>query len=95
MPFIGKIGYIASSVHMVAKGTISAGWLCDRMDDDYAYAQVLFVTRTKVICRVLRPEEVEDNSDQDKAGEEEEKPEVDREIKPASGEMVAWVGQER
>ncbi len=58
LPYIGKVGYVANSPGTLAKGTMSAGRLYDRIGE-YAYAQVLFVTQTKVICLVILPEELE------------------------------------
>jgi hypothetical protein len=60
LPFINKIGYVANNPQTVAKGTISAGRLYDQIENE-AYAQVLFVTSSKVICRVLDAEEMKNN----------------------------------
>lgn len=80
LPYIGKIGYVANSPYTVAKGTISAGRLYEQIDE-YAYAQVLFVTSTKVICLVLRPEEVEDPFYRENSAEKSEETSLRREIK--------------
>jgi len=71
LPFIDKVGYVANSPHTVAKGTISAGRLYDQIDE-IAYAQVLFVTATKVICLVLEEEELESEEDLDQANNTEQ-----------------------
>ncbi|MGI6451295.1 MAG: HIRAN domain-containing protein [Desulfitobacteriia bacterium] len=38
LPYIGKVGYVANSPSTMAKGTMSAGRLYDRIGN-YAYAQ--------------------------------------------------------
>lgn len=58
LPFIDTVGYVANSVNTVFAGTCSAGKLYDKIDD-YAYAQVMFITHSSVIALVLSPEEVE------------------------------------
>ena len=62
LPFIDTIGYVANSVNTVFAGTCSAGKLYDKIDD-YAYAQVMFITHSSVIALVLSPEEVENQSE--------------------------------
>ncbi len=62
LPFIDTIGYVANSVNTVFAGTCSAGKLYDKIDD-YAYAQVMFITHSSVIALVLSPEEVENPSE--------------------------------
>lgn len=64
LPFIETIGYVANSTNTVYDGTISAGRLYDKIDD-YAYARVMFVTRTSVIALVLDKEDVEETEDDD------------------------------
>lgn len=62
LPYIDTIGYVANSVNTVFDGTVSAGRLYDRIDD-YAYAQILFVTHSSAIAVVIPKEEIEkDNS---------------------------------
>ena len=62
LPFIDTIGYVANSVNTVFAGTCSAGKLYDKIDD-YAYAQVMFITHSSVIALVLSPDEVENPSE--------------------------------
>ena len=64
LPFIETIGYVANSTNTVYDGTISADRLYDKIDD-YAYARVMFVTRTSVIALVLDKEDVEETEDDD------------------------------
>ncbi len=64
LPFIETIGYVANSTNTVYDGTISAGRLYDKIDD-YAYARVMFVTRTSVIALVLDKGDVEETEDDD------------------------------
>ena len=54
LPTIGTIGYIANSQSTRANGTQSAGRIYDKVDQKF-YAQVMFTTFTKVICRILPP----------------------------------------
>ena len=58
LPFIETIGCVANSVNTVFDGTYSAGRLYDHFDD-YAYAQVMFITHSSVIALFIPKEEVE------------------------------------
>lgn len=58
LPFIDTIGYVANSVRTVFAGTCSAGRLYDKFED-YAYAQVMFITHSSVIAVVVPKEDVE------------------------------------
>lgn len=60
LPFIETIGYVANSVNTVFAGTCSAGKLYDKIDD-YAYAEVMFITHSSVIALVVPPEEIEND----------------------------------
>ena len=51
LPAIGTVGYVANSPHTAAVGTMSAGRLYDRVPRRF-YARVMFITQSKVICRV-------------------------------------------
>ena len=51
-PLLGKVGYVANSVHTTAAGTMSAGRLYNEIPDECA-AIVRFMTCSKVIARVL------------------------------------------
>ena len=61
LPFIDTIGYVANSVGTVFAGTYSAGRLYDKFDE-YAYAQVMFITHSSVIAIVVPKEEVEEKN---------------------------------
>ena len=56
MPEIGKVGYIANSPYTKAEGTLSASRLYDRVGERFI-AEVMFMTGSKIICRVLSLEE--------------------------------------
>ena len=58
LPFIDTIGYVANSVGTVFACTCSAGRLYDKFED-YAYAQVMFITHSSVIAIVVSKDEVE------------------------------------
>ncbi len=58
LPFIDTIGYVANSVGTVFAGTFSAGRIYDKFDE-YAYAQVMFITHSSVIAIVVPKEEAE------------------------------------
>jgi len=57
LPQIGKIGYIANSVHTVIQGTHSAGRLYDKIGKK-AYAEVMFITRDSVIAKIIDASDV-------------------------------------
>lgn len=63
LPFIDRIGYVANSTNTVYQGTISAGRLCDKIED-YAYARTMFITHSSVIALVLDKEDVEESDDE-------------------------------
>lgn len=52
LPYIDTIGYVANSTHTVYDGTQSAGRIYDRIGD-VACAEVMFITHSGVIARVL------------------------------------------
>lgn len=52
LPYIDTIGYVANSTHTVYDGTQSAGRIYDRIGD-VACAEVMFITHSAVIARVL------------------------------------------
>lgn len=58
LPYIGTVGYIANSIVNVAAGTMSAGRLYDKVEDKF-YARVMFITQSKIICRIEEGEEEE------------------------------------
>ena len=56
LPYIDEIGYIANSTHTVFQGTCSASRIYDKIGDT-ALAEVMFITHSSVIARVLSKEE--------------------------------------
>lgn len=52
MKEIGTVGYVANSPYTCATGTISAGRIYDYVPRKFM-VQVMFITGSKVICRVL------------------------------------------
>ena len=59
LPYIDKIGYVANSVNTVFNGTYSASRLYDKFEKA-AYAQVIVVTHSSVIAKLLTDDEVTD-----------------------------------
>lgn len=51
LPIIGQVGYISNSPSTMAGGTTSAGRIYDKVEDVF-YIRVLFITQSKIICRV-------------------------------------------
>lgn len=56
LPYIDEIGYVANSTHTVFQGTYSASRLYDKIGDT-AFAEVMFITHSSVIARVLSEDE--------------------------------------
>ena len=56
MRHFGKIGYLANSTHTVAKGTMSAGRVYDKISDEYV-AKIQFIIGKEAIAKVLTTEE--------------------------------------
>ncbi len=52
LPYIDTIGYVANSTHTVYDGTLSAGRVYEKIGEK-AVAQVMFITRSSVIAKVL------------------------------------------
>lgn len=50
---LGKIGYVANSSHTVIGESMSAGRLYDKIGD-VAYAKIVLVTPTGIICKVCK-----------------------------------------
>lgn len=59
LPYIEKIGYVANSIHTVYEGSCSAGRLYDQFER-FAYAEVLIVTHSSVVARLLSDDEVKE-----------------------------------
>lgn len=55
MKHIGTVGYIANSTYTVATGTMSAGRIWDKVGKKF-YVRVMFITSSKVICKVVEEE---------------------------------------
>ncbi len=49
---VGKIGYIANTPYTKATGTMSAGAIAGRVKKKFK-VEVMFITSSKVICRVV------------------------------------------
>ena len=52
MPLIGKIGYVANSVHTVTMGSLSAGRIYDHLPEECA-AVIRFIAGSKVVAQVF------------------------------------------
>lgn len=85
LPFIDTIGYVANSVNTVYAGTCSAGKLYDKIDE-YAYAEIMFITHSSVIALVVPPEEIE-NDDGPKGDKKTSKENVEVGTGPANGPL--------
>lgn len=73
LPFIDKIGYVANSIKTVYAGTFSAGRIYDKFDD-YAYAQVMFVTHSCAIALLLDKQDVENQDGEDAKNDTDSEP---------------------
>ena len=56
MRYFGKIGYVANSTNTVVKGTMSAGRLYDKINDEY-FAKIKLITTQIAIAKVLTSDE--------------------------------------
>lgn len=56
MRYFGKIGYVSNSTSTVARGTMSAGRLYDKISDEY-FAKIRFIIGSDAICEVLSDED--------------------------------------
>ncbi len=56
MPYLDTVGYVANSVYTVYQGTCSASRIYEHTGKT-AYAQVMFITRSSVIAKLLTKEE--------------------------------------
>ncbi|MGN1318029.1 MAG: HIRAN domain-containing protein [Lachnospirales bacterium] len=54
---LGKVGYVANSTYTVAKGTLSAGRIYDKVGKKFK-AKIMFITQSKIICKVISDEPV-------------------------------------
>lgn len=52
MKEIGTVGYVANSPYTKAIGTMSAGRIYEKVQEKF-HVEVMFITATKVICRVV------------------------------------------
>lgn len=68
MKHIGTVGYVANAPYTAATGTMSAGRIWEKVGKKF-YARVMFITSSKVICRVVEGEEGKKVAE-DKDGEE-------------------------
>ncbi|MDR1820096.1 MAG: HIRAN domain-containing protein [Methanobrevibacter sp.] len=58
IPFTGKIGYVANSSKTVVKGTMSAGRIYDKIEEN-SYVKIIFITNKELICEFLDNEKSE------------------------------------
>lgn len=59
MRHAGKIGYVANNVNTVARGTMSAGRIYDKIiNEDYAI--VKFITSNEIIAKILENDEIDE-----------------------------------
>lgn len=56
MPYLDTVGYVANSVYTVYQGTCSASRIYEHVGKT-AYAQIMFITHSSVIARILTKEE--------------------------------------
>ncbi len=56
MRYFGKIGYVSNSTNTVVKGTMSAGRLYDKINEEY-FARIKFITSSVAIAKVLTSDE--------------------------------------
>lgn len=56
MRYYGKIGYVANSTNTVVKGSMSAGRLYDKINDEY-FAKIKFITDQIAIAKVMSSDE--------------------------------------
>ncbi|MBQ2654005.1 MAG: hypothetical protein IJF83_10640 [Methanobrevibacter sp.] len=56
MRYYGKIGYVANSTNTVVKGSMSAGRLYDKINDEY-FAKIKFITNQIAIAKVMTSDE--------------------------------------
>ncbi len=57
LPMLGTIGKVATKKENLAKGTLGAEQIYKKIGD-FAYAQIMFVTVSTIIAKVLSPKEV-------------------------------------
>ena len=58
MRYAGKVGYLANSTQTVVRGTMSAGRVYDKIDDENAYAIVKFISHQNVIAKIIEEDEL-------------------------------------
>ncbi len=56
MRYFGKIGYVSNSTNTVVKGSMSAGRLYDKINDEY-FAKIKFITGSIAIAKVFSSDE--------------------------------------
>ncbi len=78
MPYLDTVGYVANSVYTVYQGTCSASRIYEHIGKT-AYAQIMFITHSSVIARILTKEEaIEILAQEDDFFSDFVKPEKDR-----------------
>ena len=89
LPFIDVVGYVANSTNTVFQGTYSAGRLYDKIGDA-VFAEIMFITHSSVIARVLpEDEEIEFKK---ATGVENEEGDTDSEKKEKKPKSLSKIG---
>lgn len=60
MRYAGKVGYLANSTKTVVRGTMSAGRVYDKINEDNGYAKVMFISNENIIARVIEEDELKE-----------------------------------
>lgn len=64
MKEIGTVGYVANSPYTAATGTLSAGRIYEKVKKKFI-VEVMFITSSKVICRVVEGLKEQDEKEHD------------------------------
>lgn len=81
MKEIGTVGYVANSPYTVATGTMSAGRIYEKVRKKFV-VEIMFITSSKVICRVVDGLKVQGEKSKDDEGiyDKEDSESVDKTI---------------
>lgn len=75
---IGTIGYVANTPYTSATGTMTASRIWDKVGKKF-FVRVMFITSSKVICKVLEDKEDIDKQKKDEQTEPEQAKEENKE----------------
>lgn len=64
MKEIGTVGYVANTPYTKATGTMSAGRIYEKVGKKF-WVEVMFITSSKVICRVLEDKKEKKNENEE------------------------------